>query len=130
MILKNASILVVDDDPDVLTAVRLLLKTEVKEVITEKNPENLRWHLNKDHFDLILLDMNFTSSLNTGNEGFYWLGKLKESGSDAAVIMITAYGDEATTKRATELGAAGLLPKPIDFGLLRQEIDQRLERAS
>ena len=44
MNLKNASILVVDDDPDVLTAVRLLLKTEVKEVITEKNPENLRWH--------------------------------------------------------------------------------------
>ena len=61
MNLKNASILVVDDDPDVLTAVRLLLKTEVKEVITEKNPENLRWHLNKDHFDLILLDMNFRS---------------------------------------------------------------------
>ena len=69
MILKNASILVVDDDPDVLTAVRLLLKTEVKEVITEKNPENLRWHLNKDPFDLILLDMNFTSSIHTGNEG-------------------------------------------------------------
>jgi len=42
--------------------------------------------------------------------------------------MITAYGDEATKKRATDLGAAGLLPKPIDFGLLRQEIDQRLDR--
>jgi CheY-like chemotaxis protein len=44
------------------------------------------------------------------------------------VIMITAYGDEATRKKAAELGAAGLLTKPIDFGLLRQEIDQRLER--
>jgi DNA-binding NtrC family response regulator len=69
MNLKNASILVVDDDPDVLTAVRLLLKTEAKEVVTEKNPENLRHHLSKDHFDLILLDMNFNSSINTGNEG-------------------------------------------------------------
>ena len=93
MILKNATILVIDDDTDVLTAVRLLLKTEVKEVVTEKNPENIRYHLSRQAFDVILLDMNFTSSLNTGNEGFYWLGKLKESGSDAAVIMLTAYGD-------------------------------------
>jgi DNA-binding response OmpR family regulator len=44
--------------------------------------------------------------------------------------MITAYGDETTRKRATELGAAGLFPKPIDFSLLRQEIDERLERAA
>jgi DNA-binding response OmpR family regulator len=46
------------------------------------------------------------------------------------VIMITAYGDEATRKKATELGAAGLLPKPIDFGLLRQEVDKRLQQAA
>ena len=92
MNLKNASILVVDDDPDVLTAVRLLLKTEVKEVITEKNPENLRWHLNKDHFDLILLDMNFTSSIHTGNEGLFWLNEIKKHKTDPSVIMITAYG--------------------------------------
>ena len=45
MILKKANILVVDDDPDVLTAVKLLLKTEAGEVITEKNPENLNWLL-------------------------------------------------------------------------------------
>ncbi|HEX2845997.1 MAG TPA: sigma-54-dependent Fis family transcriptional regulator, partial [Chitinophagaceae bacterium] len=69
MNLKNASILIIDDDTDVLTAVRLLLKTEVKDVVTEKNPENLRWHLSKDSFDVILLDMNFNSSINTGNEG-------------------------------------------------------------
>ena len=58
MNLKNASILVIDDDQDVLTAVRLLLKTEVKNVVTEKNPQNLRWLL-KDAYDVILLDMNF-----------------------------------------------------------------------
>jgi len=46
------------------------------------------------------------------------------------VIMITAYGDEATKKKAAELGAAGLLTKPIDFGMLRQEIDERLRRAA
>jgi len=79
MLLKNASVLVVDDDPDVLTAVRLLLKTEAKEVVTEKNPENLRWHLSKDSFDMILLDMNFNSSINTGNEGIFWLNEIKKT---------------------------------------------------
>ena len=112
MILKNASILVVDDDPDVLTAVRLLLKTEVKEVITEKNPENLRWHLNKDHFDLILLDMNFTSSIHTGNEGLFWLNEIKKLKADSAVIMITAYGDIDLAVRSLKEGAADFVVKP------------------
>ena len=71
MVLKNASILVVDDDTDILTAVRLLLKTETAEVVTEKNPENIRSILQKRSFDLIMLDMNFTSSINTGNEGIF-----------------------------------------------------------
>src|SRR6187431_3626613 len=112
MILKNASILVVDDDPDVLTAVRLLLKTEVKEVITEKNPENLRWHLNKDDFDLILLDMNFTSSIHTGNEGLFWLNEIKKLKTDSAVIMITAYGDIDLAVRSLKEGAADFIVKP------------------
>src|ERR1700688_471329 len=93
MNLKNASILAIDDDPDVLTAVRLLLKTEAADVVTEKNPENMRSILSKRSFDLILLDMNFNSSINTGNEESLWLRELKEFGSTAAVIMITAYGD-------------------------------------
>ena len=112
MNLKNASILVVDDDPDVLTAVRLLLKTEVKEVVTEKNPENLKWHLNKDHFDLILLDMNFTSSIHTGNEGLFWLNEIKKSKTDSAVIMITAYGDIDLAVRSLKEGAADFVVKP------------------
>jgi two-component system, NtrC family, response regulator HydG len=112
MNLKNASILVVDDDPDVLTAVRLLLKTELKEVVTEKNPENLRWHLSKDAFDVILLDMNFTSSINTGNEGLFWLKEIKKTRSEAAVIMITAYGDIDLAVRSLKEGAADFVVKP------------------
>src|SRR6266496_6112700 len=112
MQLKNSSILVIDDDPDVLTAVRLLLKTEVKEVVTEKNPENLRWHLSKDSFDLILLDMNFTSSINTGNEGLFWLKKIKKTGSNAQVVMITAYGDIDLAVRSLKEGAADFVVKP------------------
>src|SRR5580698_1878691 len=112
MVLKNASILVIDDDTDVLTAVRLLLKTEAAEVMTEKNPENIRSLLSKQAFDIILLDMNFNSSINTGNEGLFWLKKLKEFGSEAAVIMITAYGDIDLAVRSLKEGAADFMVKP------------------
>ena len=128
MNLKNAAILVIDDDTDVLTAVRLLLKTEVKEVVTEKNPENIRYHLAKQAFDVILLDMNFTSSLNTGNEGFYWLGKLKESGSDAAVIMITAYGDIDLAIRSLKDGAVDFVVKPWHNEKLINTIREALKK--
>jgi two-component system, NtrC family, response regulator HydG len=112
MNLKNCCILIIDDDTDVLTAVRLLLKTEVKEVVTEKNPENIRWLLSKQKFDLILLDMNFTSSINTGNEGLFWLKKIREFGSDAAIIMITAYGHIDLAVRSLKEGAADFVVKP------------------
>ena len=128
MNLKTASILVVDDDPDVLTAVRLLLKTEVKEVITEKNPENLRWHLNKDHFDLILLDMNFTSSIHTGNEGLFWLNEIKKLKTDSAVVMITAYGDIDLAVRSLKEGAADFVVKPWHNERLISVIRDALKR--
>lgn len=97
---------------DVLTAVRLLLKQEVKEIVTEKNPENLRTHLAKQKWDAILLDMNFTSSINTGNEGLYWLRKIKELKSEAAVIMITAYGAIDLAIRSLKEGAFDFVVKP------------------
>ena len=74
---------------------------------------------------LILSDVNMP-----GMTGLEMLPKVKAERPNVPVIMITAYGDETTRKRAAELGAAGLLLKPIDFNLLHQEIDQRLERVS
>jgi two-component system response regulator HydG len=130
MNLKNASILVVDDDLDVLTAVRLLLKTEAKEVVTEKNPENIRWHLSKDKFDAILLDMNFASTINTGNEGIFWLNEIKKSGSEAAVIMITAYGDIDLAVRSLKEGASDFVVKPWHNEKLLAIIKETLKRKS
>ncbi|TMI71629.1 MAG: sigma-54-dependent Fis family transcriptional regulator [Bacteroidetes bacterium] len=130
MNLKNASILIIDDDPDVLTAVRLLLKTEVKDVVTEKNPENLRWHLSKDSFDVILLDMNFTSSINTGNEGLFWLREIQKMKSEAAVIMITAYGDIDLAVRSLKEGAADFVVKPWHNEKLITTIKETLKRKS
>ncbi|MFL9483574.1 sigma-54-dependent transcriptional regulator [Chitinophagaceae bacterium LWZ2-11] len=112
MSLKKATILVMDDDTDVLTAVRLLLKTEVKEVITEKNPENLPALITKHNFDLVLLDMNFHASINTGNEGIYWLKRIKEIKPETTVVMITAYGDIDLAVKSLKEGAADFMVKP------------------
>lgn len=112
MILKNANILVIDDDTDVLTAVKLLLKTEVKEVVTEKNPEAIHSLLTSTKFDIVLLDMNFKSSINTGNEGIFWLKKIKEIDENMSVIMITAYGDIDLAVRSLKEGAADFIVKP------------------
>lgn|SRR5690606_2021708 len=110
--MKHSRILVVDDDPDVLTAVRLLLKQEVTEIITEHNPEQIPTILSKGPLDLVLLDMNFKSTINTGNEGLYWLGRIKAMKPDLPVVMITAYGAIDLAVTSLKQGAADFVVKP------------------
>jgi two-component system, NtrC family, response regulator HydG len=112
MLLKKASILIVDDDADVLTAVRLLLRPQVMEIVTEKNPEQIPALLKQHSFDAVLLDMNFKSAIHTGNEGLFWLQKIKALQPEAAVIMITAYGDIDLAIRSLKEGAFDFVVKP------------------
>jgi two-component system response regulator HydG len=128
MILKKSNVLIVDDDPDVLTAVKLLLKTEAQEVITEKNPENLNWLLQRNAVDLVLLDMNYNSAINTGNEGLYWLRKIKEWKPNVCVIMITAYGDIDLAVRSLKEGANDFIVKPWHNEKLIDTIKELLEK--
>lgn len=110
--MKHARILIVDDDPDVLTAVRLLLKQRVAAVITEHNPEQIPVVLAKEKPDLVLLDMNFKSTINTGNEGLYWLTRIKSIQPDLPVVMITAYGAIDLAVTSLKQGAADFVVKP------------------
>lgn len=128
MNLKKYCVLAVDDDPDVLTAVRLLLKQQVKEIVTEKNPENIPSLLNSKSFDLLLLDMNFKASIHTGNEGLFWLKKVKTLRPDMAVIMITAYGDIDLAVRSLKEGAADFVVKPWHNERLLLTIEEALKR--
>jgi DNA-binding NtrC family response regulator len=112
MNLQSVSVLVVDDDKDVLTAVRFLLKPEVKQIVTDSNPENLRKLLSENKFDILMLDMNFNSSINTGNEGLYWLRQVKSWNTGVQVIMITAYGEIDLAVQCLKEGAADFLVKP------------------
>lgn len=129
MNLKQANILVVDDDTDVLTAVRFLLKPEVKTIITEANPENIRRLLSENQIDILMLDMNFASAVNTGNEGLFWLRQVKAWNSKVAVIMITAYADIDLAVRCLKEGAADFMVKPWHneqlLNILREQLDQR-----
>ena len=125
-------ILVVDDEPDVEHLFRQQFRRDIRSgrfvlEYAASAPEALERAktIADPMLSLILSDINMP-----GMSGLEMLPKVKTAQPNVPVIMITAYGDEATKKKAAELGAAGLLTKPIDFGLLRQEIDQRLDRAA
>ena len=127
MLLKNSTILVVDDDTDVLTAMRLLLKSWVKEIETEKNPNHLTSLLQKKKFDLIVLDMNFNGLVNTGNEGIFWLNKIKQIDSSAEVILITAYADIDLAIRSLKEGASDFVVKPWKNEKIIQSVTNLIE---
>lgn len=126
--MKHARILVVDDDPDVLTAVRLLLKQQTGKVITEHNPEQIPSILGKETLDLVLLDMNFKSTINTGNEGLYWLNRIRAIKPDLPVVMITAYGAIDLAVKSLKQGAADFVVKPWQNEQLIGVIDGLLSK--
>ncbi|MDO5970843.1 sigma-54 dependent transcriptional regulator [Flavivirga aquimarina] len=128
MLLKNANILVVDDDADVLTAIRLLLKSRVKQVVVEKNPNNISDLIRRHKFDIVVLDMNFNGLVNTGNEGIYWLNKIKEIDKEVGVILITAYGELDLAIKSLKEGALDFLVKPWKNEKLIQSITEILSK--
>jgi DNA-binding NtrC family response regulator len=108
----QGKILIVDDDKEVLESLELLLKYEFAEVDTLSNPVLLPGRVKKGSFDLILLDMNFSAGINTGNEGLFLLGEILKEDPEAIVIMITAYGDAELAVRAIKQGATDFIQKP------------------
>lgn len=112
MNLHQANILIIDDDKDVLTAVRFLLKMKVKTIWTDTNPENIHTLITENNIDIILLDMNFRSSINTGNEGLFWLKEIKKWKPTQSVIMITAYADIDLAIKSLKEGASDFIVKP------------------
>jgi len=112
MNLRESSILIVDDDPDVLTAVRLLLKPLVRSISFSRYPDEIKSLLKEQDFDIILLDMNFRSGIHSGNEGLFWLKEIKKIKPQVMVILITAYGDIDLAVRSLKEGAEDFILKP------------------
>lgn len=110
----NGKILIVDDNKELLTALRLYLKPYFTSIHTECNPNTLPSLLRNEDFDIILLDMNFKSGTNSGNEGIYWLRRIHETDPDASVLLITAYGDVDLAVKSLKEGAADFIQKSWD----------------
>lgn len=109
---KKGHILVVDDDNDVLQAAKLFLKQHVTKVDTEKSPKSIPNLIKNNSYDVVLLDMNFTEDVSSGEEGFRWLKKILEIDPSLAVVLITAYGDVEKAVKGIKMGATDFVQKP------------------
>ncbi|MFC2120336.1 sigma-54-dependent transcriptional regulator [Bacteroidota bacterium] len=112
MLKNTGKILAVDDNTDVLYALKLLLKSHFEIIQTEETPDRIPELISKKDFDVILLDMNFTKDAISGKEGFYWLEKILSIDPNAVVIFITAYGDVENAVKAIKKGAIDFVHKP------------------
>lgn len=114
MSINNGTILVVDDNKSILNTLDILLTPQFREVTLISNPNQILSELRKKDYGLVILDMNFRAGVDTGNEGIFWLNKIKETNPDVSVVMITAYGDVDTAVRALKAGASDFVTKPWD----------------
>ena len=112
--MKKGNILVVDDNKNVLTALRILLENYFERVTLLSSPKNLHSFLREFSPDIVLLDMNFSAGINTGNEGLYWLSEIKKQDADLPVVLFTAYADIDLAVKALKQGASDFVVKPWD----------------
>ncbi len=110
--MKSGSVLIVDDNKSVISALSLLLQYEMQTVSCISNPNGIASELRKKDYDIVLLDMNFSAGLNSGNEGLYWLGEIKKMAPATEVVMITAYADVELAVKALKRGATDFITKP------------------
>ena len=108
------TIIIVDDNKGVLTAVQLLLKNHFSKAITLSSPVSLSSVLREENPEVVLLDMNFTSGINNGNEGLFWLHKIKRQYPNLPVVLFTAYADIDLAVRGIKEGATDFIVKPWD----------------
>lgn len=111
---KQGTIIVVDDNKGVLSAVKLLLKNHFEHIVTLPSPITLAAALREENAQVVLLDMNFSSGLNTGNEGLYWLHEIKKIHPSLPVVLFTAYADIDLAVRGIKEGATDFIVKPWD----------------
>ena len=119
---KQGTILVVDDNKGILTAVQMLLGTYFEKVITISTPNKIKATLHDENIDVVLLDMNFSAGINTGNEGLFWLSEIKKEDASIQVVLFTAYADIDLAVRGIKEGAADFVVKPWDNAKLLETL--------
>ncbi len=120
--MQPGTILIVDDNPSVLTSLEMLLEDVFEQVETASNPNRIISLLDSVSPDLVILDMNFSAGVNTGNEGLFWLRRIREIAPEVAVVMLTAYGDVELAVKALKAGAADFILKPWENEVLLEKV--------
>nr|NQU90612.1 sigma-54-dependent Fis family transcriptional regulator [Bacteroidota bacterium] len=115
---NTGKILAIDDNESILLTLKQSLKYEFQEIECIKNPNLIPQMLEQKEWDVILLDMNFMAGINSGNEGIYWLRKIKEISPETLVILLTAYGDIQLAVQGMKEGAHDFVNKPWDIDKL------------
>lgn len=130
--MKTGSILVVDDNRNVLSALRILLESYFQNVYLLSSPNTLLATLREKNPDIILLDMNFSAGINSGNEGLFWLSEIKKTDPELPVVLFTAYADIELAVKALKEGAGDFVVKPWDnaklLATLQSALSLRLSR--
>lgn len=126
---RSEKILIVDDDKDILLTARIVLKQEFANIATENNPHQIEQRLTEDQFDLVLLDMNFTTGFTSGKEGLRWLKKIRKASPSTKVVLMTAYGDINLAVKAMKEDASDFVVKPWDNEALLATLISVLQEA-
>lgn len=127
--MRNRTVLIVDDNKSVLTSLELLLEGTFGRVETASNPNRILAVLDAMAVDLVILDMNFAARINTGNEGLFWLRRIREVAPGLPVIMLTAYGDVELAVKALKGGATDFVLKPWENDVLLEKVHAALRTA-
>ena len=109
---KSGRILIVDDNPSILSSLEQLLKFDFEEIKTLTNPNLLISLIKTNAYDVVLLDMNFKAGINKGDEGFFWMKEILKNDPLAVIILITAYADIELAVKAIKEGATDFIAKP------------------
>lgn len=123
------TILVVDDNPAILTALKICLDGVFDRIIVQDKPDHMLVMLNQERVDMILLDMNFTLGVNSGQDGLLWLRMIHRQHPDIPVVLITAYADVKLAVRGLKAGAADFITKPWDNDELIRTLKDVLEQS-
>ena len=126
--MRDAKIIVVDDNEAILRSLRTVLSHEFKTIVTVSSPVLLPALLRNGDVDLVLLDMNFGTGKQGGGEGLFWLDRILELKNPPAVILITAFGDIELAVSSLKKGATDFIVKPWDNENLIQALTHVLER--
>lgn len=130
MIRPYNTIVVVDDNPTILTALKICLTAEFERIVTLTSPDTLVSTLsNEEQVDVVLLDMNFSLGVNTGQDGLFWLRTLKKLHPDTPVVLMTAYADVQLAVKGLKNGAADFVTKPWDNDKLVRTLRDAVEKS-